>query len=96
MGREYSAYHAAACLSCLPPGSALLTAMEPSLSWSNTDYLIHAVLCALAGKEIEYPWEKKKTSGIDGIETESLPLDQFIDWYENSTFEEVKEWREIQ
>lgn len=68
--------------------------MEPKYAWGNTDYLIHGVLCALAGKEIPFPWEKG--GGIDGIETEPLPLDQFKDWYENSTFEEVKEWREIQ
>lgn len=94
LGVEFGAFHAASCLSCLPLGSSLLSKIEPRYSWTSLEYLIHGILCSLAGKEIPFPWEK--AGGIDGLETESLPLDQFKDWYENSTWKEVDDWQAIQ
>lgn len=93
MGKEFSAFHAASCLSCLPLGSSLLSKIDERYSYTNTDYLLHGVMCALAGKEIPFPWDKE--SGIDGIETEGLPLDQFINWYENTEWKEVDDWQAI-
>lgn len=96
LGDEFSAFHAASCLANLPLGASLLSACEPRLQWTQTDYLLHGIMSIAAGKEIPFPWEGKK-HGIEGIETESLPLDQFIEWYEKSNWKEVEEWhKEIQ
>lgn len=38
--------------------------------------------------------DEKHGGGIEGIETESVPLDQFRDWYENTEFKEVEGWQE--
>lgn len=92
LGEDFSAFHAAECISCLPLGSALLSEIDSRASWAASDYMLHGIMQMLAGKEIPYPWTKKK-SGIDGIETESLPIDKFKDWYENSKWKEVDSWQ---
>lgn len=92
MGEEFSAFHAGACLSNLPLGSPLMAAIEPGCRWTQTDYLLHGLICMQAGKEIPFPWEKK--CGIEGIETESVTLDEFRDWYENTEWREVEEWHQ--
>lgn len=91
MGVEFSAFHAAACLSCLPLGASLLSAIDKRASWTHVDYMLHAIVQALAGKELPYPWEKKNS--LDGIETEGLPLDEFEEWYGSNNWEEVDNWR---
>lgn len=93
LGVDFGAFQAGACLSCLPLGSALLADMEPSCRWTAQEYLLHGLLCAVTGKEIPYPWDKK--GGLDGIETEGLPLDEFREWYENTQWKEGAEWQEI-
>lgn len=92
LGTDFSAFHAAACLSCLPLGSSLLSAIDGRANYTYGEYLLHSIMSMLAGKEIPFPWDKKKT-GIEGIETEAVPLDEFIDWYTNTSFKEVDEWR---
>lgn len=92
MGEDFSAYHAAACLQCLPSGSMTLSAIDPRCSWTAAEYMLHGLLTALAGKELPYPWEAKK-GGIDGIETEPLPLEEFKEWYENTSWKEVENWQ---
>lgn len=42
----------------------------------------------------DFPQEERNGGGIEGIQTESLPLDQFKDWYEGSKFKEVEGWQE--
>lgn len=91
LGADFDAFHAGACAICLPAGSSLFSAVDQRASWSSSDYMLHGILQALVGKEIPFPWSKKK-SGIEGIETESLPLDEFIEWYENSNWKEVDGW----
>lgn len=93
MGEEFSVWHAAECASCLPLGSSLLAKIDPKLGWTNKEYMLHGIMCALAGSQIPFPWDKE--TGIDGLDTESVPLDQFRDWYENTEWKEVEEWREI-
>ena len=96
MGEEFSAFHAGACLSNLPLGSALLGALEPGCRWTQQDYLLHGLMCMQAGKVIPFPWERSK-GGIDGVDTEAVPLDEFREWYEKTEWKEVEEWhREIQ
>lgn len=92
MGDQFSAFHAAECLSCLPAGSMLMSELDPRATYTVEEYLLHTILSAVAGKEIPYPWEGKK-KGIEGIETESVPLDEFIDWYENTSWKEVDNWQ---
>lgn len=92
MGAEFSAYHAADCLACLPHGSAFREAVDPSTVWTDAEYFLHGIVQMLAGKEIPYPWEKSKT-GIDGVDTEAVPLDEFYDWYTNSKWKEVEGWQ---
>lgn len=92
MGVEFSAFHAAECLSCLPAGSLTLAELDKRLTYGNVEYMLHAIMTGMAGKEIPFPWEKAK-SGIDGVETESLPLDEFKDWYENTSWREVDNWQ---
>lgn len=91
MGEDFSAFHAGACLSNLPLGSALMGALEPACRWTQTEYLLHGLLCFMAGKEIPLPWEKEK-HGIEGVATESVTLDEFREWYENTQWREVEEW----
>lgn len=95
IGADFSAFHAAACLSCLPPGSALMLEIDERTAWATTDYLLHGIAQMLAGKEIPYPWDKKK-SGIEGIEAEGLPLDEFQAWYGQNEWKEVDGWQVIQ
>lgn len=72
-----------------------MSAIDERASWTASEYMLHGIMQMLAGKEIDYPWTKKK-SGMDGIETESLPLDQFEDWYKNTQWKEVDDWQVIQ
>lgn len=96
IGEDFGAFHAAACLSCLPPGSALLREIDGRFAWTNGDFLLHGIAQMLAGKEIPYPWDNKKNVGIEGIDTEGLPLDEFQDWYMNNDWKEVDDWQVIQ
>lgn len=91
-GTDFGAFHAAACLSCLPPGSALLAEIDQRTTWNTTDYMLHGIAQMLAGKEIPYPWDKKENA-IDGIESEGLPLDEFQKWYAQTDWKEVDEWQ---
>ena len=96
LGIDFSAFHAAACLACLPLGAQTLARVVPATQYTYTDYLLHAIIRAITGEEIPYPWAKKK-SGIEGIDTEALPFDEFLDWYNNTNWKEDEEWqREIQ
>lgn len=88
MGRDFTALHAAACLSCLPLGSALLARLDPRAQWTVTDYMLHGILTALTGKEIPYPWSKKET-GIEGVGA-GMPVDEFREWYEKTNWKEVE------
>lgn len=92
LGSDFGAFHAAACLSCLPPGSALLSAIDKRLSWGNESHILHGIAQMLAGKEIPYPWDKK-ASGIDGVDVEGLPLDEFQAWYGQNEWKEVDGWQ---
>lgn len=91
MGSDFGAFHAAGCIACLPTGSALLSAIDGRLAWGTSDFLLHGIAQMLAGKELPFPWDEK--SGIDGVETEAVPLDEFRDWYENNEWKEVEGWQ---
>lgn len=51
-----------------------------------------AALWRAVGKD--HPQQARKGGGIEGIETESLPADQFKEWYEGSKWKEVEGWQE--
>lgn len=88
MGRCFGAFHAAACLSCMPPG-ALLAKIDQRTSWSLTDVLLHSVVDILCGKHIPFPWEKED----DGLGVEAIDVDDFDEWYSRAaSFKEVDEW----
>lgn len=88
LGTHYTAFHAAACAACLPLGSSLMSAINPTASWSTEAYLLRGIWQSVIGKEIPLPWETKQNK----IETEGLPLDEFIKWYEQD-FKEVEGWQ---
>lgn len=95
LGSDFGAFHAGACLCNLPIGSSLMAAVDERATYTRTEYMLHAIMCGLVGKAIPYPWDKQ--CGIDGIETEAVPLDEFREWYETTKWKEVEEWhREIQ
>lgn len=95
LGADFGAFHAGACLCNLPIGSSLMAAVDERATYTRTEYMLHAIMCGLVGKAIPYPWDKQ--CGIDGIETEAVPLDEFREWYETTKWKEVEEWhREIQ
>ena len=93
-GVDFGAFHAGACLCNLPIGSATMAAIDERATYTRSEYMLHAIMCGLVGKAIPYPWEKKR--GIDGIETEAVPLDEFREWYEHTNWKEAGEWQEIQ
>lgn len=93
MGTEFTAFHAASCLACLPRGSALLSELFPEMRWSDQEFMLHGVLAALVGKEIPYPWTSKSNGNGIGVETKAVPIDQFKDWYEKSNWKEVEDWQ---
>lgn len=78
----------------LPMGSALMAAIDERATYSRCEYMLHAIMCGLVGKAIPYPWERK--GGMDGIDTEAVPLEEFREWYEQTNWKEVDEWQEIQ
>lgn len=79
MGRTFSAFHAAACLACMPRGS-LLAKIDQRTEWTITDVLLHNVVDVLCGKHIPFPWEDKPRD--DNLpDLEALPLDEFAAWY---------------
>lgn len=86
MGFDFSAFHAAECAANLPLGSSLFVKLAGQQL--TTENMVHALLVGIVGGG--------KQKGMDGIETESVPLDEFIDWYENTKWKEVEEWQEIQ
>ena len=98
LGVEFSAVQAAACLVCLPAGSALMARLNPMMGFSPAEHYLHLLLSAIAGQEIPYPWEKdvKTDKAIEldessgGLpEFEGLPHDEFMAWYN-------QEWREVE
>ena len=70
-----------------------MAALDERATYTRTEHMLHSIMGAMVGKAIPYPWEK--SGGIDGIETESVPLDEFREWYEQTKWKEVDEWQEI-
>lgn len=95
MGKDFSAFHAASCLACLPKGSALLALYAPESAWTDAELMLHGLAQAFAGKEIKRPWETGGNGNGLGFETRSVPIDQFEDWYENTKWKEVDDWQAI-
>lgn len=91
LGVEFGAFHCAECIANLPLGASLLREIDPRFGWTNQEHMLHGIMCGLAGKEIPYPWDK--SGGIDGLDTQGLPLDEFRDWYENNNWKEVEGWQ---
>ena len=88
---QVSAFQAASCIATVPPGSALAAAIDPRNTWGHEAHLLHAVLCALAGKELPYPWEK----AISGLDNESMDVSEFLEWYYGTKWKD-EEWQAIQ
>lgn len=83
MGDEFSVFHAAECAANLPLGSSLFVKLAGQQL--TTESIVHALLVGLTGNE--------KERGIEGVETESVPLDEFIEWYENTNWKEAESWQ---
>lgn len=88
MGTDFDAFHAGACLQCLPLGSALMARLEPSCAWTVNDVLLHAIMSMLAGERLPYPWEEGRSNG--GLpDIGALPLNEIKEWYE-------QQWEEVE
>ena len=81
MGKEHSVWQVAACVCCLPLGSALLAAVDPRNCYSVTDYLLHRIGDLLAHEHIPFPWEAG---------------DQPIADFGSATVEEYELWRKTE
>lgn len=74
MGKDFSIWHAAACVACLPLGSRLMQAIDPKAQYSQSDYLLHRLGDFMAQQHIPYPWEMKdkKVADFGTMEIESF------------------------
>jgi len=91
MGREYSPFHAAACICNLPLGSALMSAIDERASWTITDYKLHQIINMLSTKKVPYPWESsqdKKHGESDKLPLKAVAIEDF-----NRIYNET-EWRD--
>lgn len=76
MGKSVSARHVAALAANLPRGSRVLRAVDPSLGWTDTEYLLFKLLNAWAEEPQPYPWEKapgtRETIAVEASEFDRL------------------------
>ena len=84
MGRTFDAFHAGACAVSLPLGSSTMARVNPACAWTYANYQLHAILCAIAGKQLPYPWDEGSADG--NAETETIQLAGF------ATTEEFDAW----
>lgn len=84
MGVDFSSFHAAECAANLPPSSLLFAKLTGQQL--TTEGMVNALLLGITG-------EDGGSSGIDGVETSALPLEEFNDWYKNTAFKEVDSWQ---
>lgn len=90
LGVDFDLWHAAACVSCLPLGSCLMSAFDERCSWTRSDLLAHMCLQALCGaKEIRPPFDDG-SGGSNGPMPEIKPMtvDEFEAWHS-------QEWKEV-
>lgn len=78
MGKSFDVFHLAALTACLPLGSKVLARIDPSLNYTYTDHLLHAILSALCSKPVPYPWDKEDNGPLP--EFGSMPVDEFEQW----------------
>lgn len=93
LGADFSAFHAAACLICMPAGSSQLYArIDKRLMWNLTEYKLHSIHQSIVGKEIPYPWDKPETNLP---ELEAIDIDEFEKWHSKKR-KEGEKWQVIQ
>ncbi len=93
MGTEFSCWQAAACLRCLPLGSALLAKVNPAAQYTRAELYLHGLLDAAAGKHLPFPWENDETREKIA-DFEAVPADEFDEWLSQTTWEEVDKWHQ--
>lgn len=87
MGAAFSCSQAAACIVNLPLGSKLLARIDPRLSWSVAEHHLFAIMCAIAGEDLPYPWEEEERSLPD---FGTIPVSEMESWL-NQNWREVEE-----
>ncbi|MBQ6453752.1 MAG: hypothetical protein IJJ14_05300 [Coriobacteriales bacterium] len=85
MGKDFSVWQVAACVCCLPLGSATLTAIDPRNRYTIEDFLLHRIGDFLAHEHVPYPWEAQHDQPI--ADFGSATVEEFIAWRN-------KEWRD--
>lgn len=78
MGEELSVWQVAACVRCLPLGSATLSKVDPRAQYTMTEYLLHRIGDVTARQHLAYPWEKSTEAIAD---FGAVDRDEFDAWY---------------
>ena len=88
LGRDYDAWHLAACVACLPLGSTLMASMDERGAWTMTDLMLYLLMQRACGQQPSMPWEADASDTGVLPDIEPMYLDEFEAWHS-------QEWKEV-